>query len=226
MAGTYPPLPPRDDLLALLRAALSNAKDLLGDAQLLADAGSFPRALALAVLSWEELSKGQLCALATILPEITPEDFWERFRDHEGKLSRVHAFAAFMSSEPVGPVVEHATKVMGQSKSTADLKERGLYVDYRRGKILLPTQVGERAARKQIKTVREALAFADTAFSAASLDAMFAQADVLSGGLKNAMIAEPDATAAALQEALRGGSQADLQALVLRHATIPYHADQ
>jgi hypothetical protein len=43
VADTYPPLPAREDLMALLRAALSNAKDLLGDAQVLAKAASFPR---------------------------------------------------------------------------------------------------------------------------------------------------------------------------------------
>jgi AbiV family abortive infection protein len=221
MARTFPPLPPHDDLLALLQAALSNAKDLLGDAQVLADAGRFPRAFALATLAWEELSKGQLCALTVVMPEITAEDFWERFRDHEGKLSRVHMFASFMQAQPVGPVAEHAKKIMGQSKSTKELKERCLYMNYKRGKILLPSQVTERAARKQIKVVREALSFADVAFSARSLDDAFAQVNVLHGGLKNAMIANPDGTAAALQTALRGGTQEELQALVLKHAAIP-----
>ena len=71
-----------------------------------------------------------------------------------------------MQSEPVGPVAEHVRKVIGQSKSTEKLKERGLYVDYQlRGKILLPSQIGEKAARKQIKIVREALAFSDSALS-------------------------------------------------------------
>jgi AbiV family abortive infection protein len=96
VASTYPPLPSHNDLQLLMQAALVNAKDLLNDAQLLVDAGSFPRALALATLSWEELSKADLCALAIGLPEITPDYFWEHFRDHEGKLSRVHAFSSFL----------------------------------------------------------------------------------------------------------------------------------
>ncbi len=52
-----------------------------------------------------------------------------------------------------------------------------------------------------------------------------AQAAMLSGGLKNALIANPDATAAALQQAIRGGSQEALQALVLEHAAIPDDVD-
>jgi hypothetical protein len=86
-------------------------------------------------------------------------------------------------------VEEYAKRVKGQSKSTKDLKERGLYVDYRRGKILLPSQIGERAARKQIKIVREALAFADAAFSGEPIEEMFTQLNV--AGLKNAMVSQP-----------------------------------
>jgi len=125
MLGHVPPIPPRDDLLALFRAALSNGNDLLDDALVLADADRFPRAYALAVLAWEELSKAELCLMPLLLPEITPEDFWQRFRDHEGKLVRIYAFAAFMQAGPVGPVTEYVKKVMGLSRSTAKQKERG-----------------------------------------------------------------------------------------------------
>ena len=52
--------------------------------------------------------------LAVVLAEVTCEYFWERFGDHEGKLSLVRAFAAFRQSEPVGPVAGHSKKVMGQ----------------------------------------------------------------------------------------------------------------
>ena len=109
----------------LFRAALSNGNDLLDDALVLADADRFPRAYALAVLAWEELSKAELCLMPLLLPEITPEDFWQRFRDHEGKLVRIYAFAAFMQAGPVGPVTEYVKKVMGLSRSTAKQKERG-----------------------------------------------------------------------------------------------------
>ena len=220
MTSTYPPLPSSDELLGLIHAALANAKDLLNDSQLLADAGRFPRALALATLSWEELSKADLCALTMVLPEVTPDYFWQHFRDHEGKLARVHAFAAFIQPKPIGSVKDWAAKVKGLSKSTQNLKERSLYVDFRRGKILQPSQVTEKAARKQIKAVREALDFADRAFSGESVGIMFSQVNTISGPLKNSMVADPDATAAALQEAIRGGSQQKLQSLADEHANI------
>lgn len=219
MTEASPPVPPHSDLLGLFQAALANSKGLLRDAQLLADAASFPRAFALAILSWEELSKAHLCLLAALLDEMTPEDFWKGFRDHAGKLNRAHAFADFMQPAPLGPVAEHAKKVTARSKSTDKQKHRGLYVDYRGGKILLPSQIGEAAARKQIKLVREALAFADAAFSAGPLDDLIAQVRALTGsGLKNAIVADPDATAAAMQEALLGGSQANLQRLMAQYA--------
>jgi AbiV family abortive infection protein len=220
MAPTYPPLPSRDDLLQLMQEALANAKDLLNDAQLLFDASRFPRALALATLSWEELSKADLCALAMALPEVTPDYFWEHFRDHEGKLARVHAFAAFMQPKPIGPVEDWAERVKSLSKSTQGLKERSLYVDYRRRKILLPSQVTERAARKQIKAVREALDFADRAFSGEPITIMFTELNTIIGPLKNSVFIDPDATAAALQEAIRDGSQQKIQLLFNEHSAI------
>jgi len=220
MPVSYPPLPLGDDLRALFRAAFANAEDLLADAQLLLKSGRFPRAYGLATLSWEELSKGQLCLLAMVLPEITPEDFWERFRDHEGKLGRVHLFADFMHLSPIGPMAEHARKVMGEARSTQNQKLRGLYVEYRRGKILLPSQIGERAARNQIKTVKDALDFAAVAFAPGSLDEEIAQVGALLGGLQNAMVAEPDELAAAMQIAMHGGPQDRLQTLIYGHAAI------
>jgi AbiV family abortive infection protein len=217
-----PEIPPRDDLLALQRAALANAHDLLDDAQLLLDAGRWPRAYALATLAWEELSKAQLCVLAVIMAgDMTAEDFWAEYKTHEGKLGRVLMLADVMSSAPVGPVTEHASKIGGQARSAQKDKERGLYVDYRRGTVLLPSQVSERAARRRVTEVREALTAAEVMFSPASLAAGFEQLAAFYGPLKNAIITEPDAMAAALQVALHGGSQEALQALVLGHAAIP-----
>ena len=129
-----------------------------------------------------------------VLPEVTSDYFWENFRDHEGKLARVHAFAAFIQPKPIGSIEEWVDGFKALSKSTQNLKERSLYVDFRRGKILLPTQVTEKAARKQIKAVREALDFAERAFSGESVRMMFTQLN-------------PNATAAALQEAIRDGNQ-------------------
>lgn len=71
-----------------------------------------------------------------------------------------------MQAEPVGLVAEYVKRVMSQAKSDDKQKLRGLYVDYRRGKILLPSQISERMARRQIKLVREALSGSDRGFPA------------------------------------------------------------
>jgi AbiV family abortive infection protein len=223
--GSYPQIPPSEDLLALFRAAMSNAEDLLDDAQALADAGRFPRAFSLAILAWEELSKGQLCLLATVLDEITRQEFWDRFRDHESKLGRVHAIASIMRPEPIPPLAEHVKAIMGQSRSTNNLKFRGFYVDYRRGKILLPSQIGKAAARKKIKEVRDALAYANAAFSVDSLDESIAQTRALARDVKDAFHSDPDRMAAALQQAMHSGSQEDLEALILGITDIPRDID-
>src|SRR6202012_4798324 len=105
--------------------------------------------------------KADLCATAMVLPgTTTPDYFWKHFRDHEGKLARVHAFASFIQPKLIGTAEDRAKRARALSKSTQDLKERSLYVDCRRGRILLPSQVTEKSARKQIKAVREALDFA------------------------------------------------------------------
>ena len=115
---TYPPVPPRDDLLALFRAAMANAHDLLDDAQRLVDAGSHPRAHALATLALEEQSKGQMCVLAALLPEISPEHFWGDFRDHQSKLSMVHAYEVMTGSEPIESSGQWKTEAKGRSASS------------------------------------------------------------------------------------------------------------
>lgn len=212
MAQTYPPVPPRDDLLALFRAAMANAHDLLDDAQRLVDAGSHPRAHALATLALEEQSKGQMCVLAALLPEISPEHFWGDFRDHQSKLSMVHAYEVMTGSEPIESSGQWKTEAKGRSASSQAQKLRGLYVDYRKGGILLPSQIGERAARKQIKVARKVLTDVERASS--DLDEVFPMLTAVVGSIFHAAWAEPDATSAALHEAMRGGSLDALQELV------------
>jgi hypothetical protein len=158
------------------------------------------------------------------MPEITPDYFWENFTDHEGKLSRVHMLADFMQPKPVGSVAEHARKVAGKSRSTQKQKLRGLYVDYRKGKIQVPGQIGERAARNQIKQVGDALASVDMAFSVDNLDLLFQQFAALSGGLRNVITSKPDAVAAALQ-LLSGWFARGPAGTRLRPLTIPDDMD-
>jgi AbiV family abortive infection protein len=95
------PLPPRDDLVRLIQASAFNARDLLADARVLSDAGSSPRAHALATLAFEEVGKANLCILVIMPPGfISAAEFWDSWLSHSHKLrwarlaqSRPHAAA-------------------------------------------------------------------------------------------------------------------------------------
>ncbi len=200
------PIPPRDDLLALFQATKANAGDLISDAELLADVGRFPRAHALATLAHEEIGKAQLCLLAVMLTEITPEEFWDAFKSHTGKLIRVTGFGRMTSAEPIGPVAEYAKIVKGHSSSAHTRKLRGLYVDYKSRRVLLPSQVKEKEAKNQIRSAREALALTEWAFPLDHLDWAIGQMSGLIGALKEAA-KDQDALAGALQMALNGSHE-------------------
>jgi AbiV family abortive infection protein len=210
MVTNYPPIPSHDDLLAIARAAQANAEDLLGDAELLADHERYSRAYALATLAWEEVSKAYLCGWAICSTQMTPEKFWTDFRSHESKLADAHYDAEYLRPEPIGTVLEHYKKMIGGSRSTQNQKERALYVDYRRGKVLVPGQIGQRAAQAQIRSVRRVLAEAKR-FDARERVAAWA---LLSDAINELMDSQWDDFRAAFRVAQRDGDWEALIAMV------------
>jgi len=70
------------------------------------------------------------------------------------KLGRAHASAGFMHPEPVGPSLKYTKKVLEQSRSSANLKQRCLYVDYRRGQSLLPARLARRGRASRSRLPR------------------------------------------------------------------------
>lgn len=209
MAVTTPPLPPRDDLLALFRAALANARGLLDEAKILYGAQRWPRAHVLATLAHEELGKAHACLLAVMLPgDFTREEFWGTFEHHERKLRRVHGFAELMRPESLQSVEERARRVLDSSAAAHDLRLRGLFVGYRNGRILLPDTITEKAARNKVSQVHAALVFADAAFPVDGFDEMLNKLGSLVEPLRAATAADPDAVAVALREALQGRDEA------------------
>lgn len=215
MTHTCAPIPPRDDLLALFSATEENAFALITDAETLVEAGRFPRAHALATLALEELGKGHLCLLAVVWPEMPPEEFWDDFRDHKGKLARAYDFDAFRRPEPYGTMTQHESKKKKFSSSGQSRKLSGLYVDYRRGKILRPSQITERVAREHVKDVGHSLIFSYMRFSPGEslVDTLMA-----SKAKKEILDRQDAAFGARLAEALRqavlGGSKECLQELL------------
>lgn len=133
------PIPLLNDLAKLTQAALFNARDLLGDARKLADAGSWPRAHALAVLALEETGKAGICVQAMgPLNQRTPEEFWKAFKSHEEKLEIARGVLEVLIREPAGPVVETYERLHKASKSDHVRKMGGLYVNYENGRIAVP----------------------------------------------------------------------------------------
>jgi AbiV family abortive infection protein len=140
----------------LARAALSNATDLLSDARVLADAGRFPRAYALATLACEELGKQQQCLRAVWLP-CTGEGFWRGFTRHTAKLSHVQALTVFDSEEQISSPDIFNQRVRQQTRSAHQRKLRGLYVDYADGTTQLPGEIAEQETQQLIDRVQAAL---------------------------------------------------------------------
>ena len=148
-------LPPTSDLLALSSAAVLNSSALLTDAERLADAGSYPRAHALATLAEEELGKACLCFLAGMMRgSMMPKIFWQRFYSHEGKLAAVRGLSGLLEEVPIDALALYAKRILATSATSHDQKMHGLYVDYEDGIVRQPSDIGEQEARELITAVR------------------------------------------------------------------------
>jgi AbiV family abortive infection protein len=155
-------IPPAEDLLALFLAAVSNARGLLADADFLMDAGSAPRAHALAVFAAEELGKAKLCMIAFAVPGgADAKVFWDEFYTHETKLLRELGVQDLLLQEGVASMMEAISRLPSESQATHKRRVRGLFVDYRDGAILLPDEVSEQEARQVINDVRASLGVMD-----------------------------------------------------------------
>ena len=147
------PVPSKEDLLSLAEEALSNAETLLEDALLLAEAGHFPRAYALAALACEEVAKSDHCARAMWIL-CSPEWFWERFNSHHVKLDPVHTQAILASGEFIASERWFSSRVRDGSRSAHIRKLRGLYVDFRNGAIQTPEEIGQQEALDMIDAAK------------------------------------------------------------------------
>jgi AbiV family abortive infection protein len=156
-------VPPRDDLGRLAQASLRNAQDLLADARLLAGAGRFPTAHAVATLALEEAGKASLCILA-LLPAasvLDAEGFWHAWRDHASKLLWAASVLGVLIDEPDGPLSEVLARLTDESRAAHLRKLRGFYVDYssRDAAVLLPSAIGADEAEAVMSDVQAALEF-------------------------------------------------------------------
>jgi AbiV family abortive infection protein len=159
----------RTELLACACAATRNAHGLLGDAEVLARAGSAARAYSLAALAVEECGKAAALSALAVLPRSL------RARAPVGRLLEWHQLkqvgglliAAVTYDAPgVAPKLAamsaaQVTQILGTLNVPADeadrLKRRGLYVDMdRSGRIREPSEITEAEVSSQLARAQRA----------------------------------------------------------------------
>jgi AbiV family abortive infection protein len=142
-----------NEFFELYRSAHKNAVNLLKEAEILFEAGKYPRAYALAFTALEEISKSQLAAdVYTGL--ITHEEFQEHYRDHKLKIGRMAwatADAKRYLDAPDGDYVE-------VEKPTFADRMDAMYVSIKDQQVISPSDViGFEAARGIIHTGKVAV---------------------------------------------------------------------
>jgi AbiV family abortive infection protein len=153
-------IPRQPDLARITQAALFNARDLLADAWTLAQAGSWSRAHALAVLALEETGKAGVCIQSMPpLAQRTPREFWKAFNSHESKLELARGVLEFLIRDSAGPIVEMYERLAAVSKSDHVRRMGGLYVDYNNGRITLPAEITPTEAKTMMSDTQLVLDF-------------------------------------------------------------------
>lgn len=141
------------NFLTLYYSAHNNAVELLADAEILFESAKYPRAYALAFTGLEEIAKSQLAA-DVYTGFIEEAEFWDCYRDHRKKISRM-AWATEDARRyldaPDGDYIEV------EDPSFANRMD-AMYVKVAGGRIILPSDVIDRdAARGIIHTLKVAL---------------------------------------------------------------------
>lgn len=177
------PIPNLTDLILLSDGAIANARQRHDDAQVLVDASRWAAAHSFATLGMEEMGKAFVCGIAIVAPVVVTDGlpFWRMLRSHEGKLFVAHTLLALIEAERPAPSDDEFVEGV-VSAATLDnaAKFNSLYVDYRDGKVVLPSTVDEAGARLMVAQLGKLLDEAGVAFSAGNLrDLVTAEGDDL-----------------------------------------------
>jgi len=159
-----------EQLEDLMIAVYRNARSLADDAQILLDDGRYARAYAVAELGAEELGKllmlGNVAIFSALGESIDWARFWRRFYDHSPKASNIslldYMYGSKFSQWASGDLetikadeagLEEAAR---QAAIMAIAKNRALYVDWRKGKLLSPdSSIPKEWAEQMTKAVAE-----------------------------------------------------------------------
>jgi AbiV family abortive infection protein len=163
----------RQQLVACAAAAATNGRDLLDDAEHLADADRHPRAYSLAVLAVEEYGKAvSLLALAVMPENLRAQAPVRRLLECHPMKQVGGLLLAVLPLGETGPVASLAampltqlTQVLETTDAFAQdadrMKIRGLYVDLQRdARIRRPSEITEAEVSDEIGRVRQVAASA------------------------------------------------------------------
>ena len=158
-------------------AAAGNAQDLLRDAQLLAEAGSWARAYSLAALAIEEAGKAASLALLTVMPAALRAQApvgrmleWHQLKQLHGLLVgavsfRVPGFAARVAAMPAGELTQILSTLDAPAEQADRLKRYGLYVDVDRGgRVREPSQITQAEVHSVLARAGQAVSAVGEAF--------------------------------------------------------------
>jgi AbiV family abortive infection protein len=158
----------RRELVACAAAAAENARDLLGDAELLSDADRHPRAYSLAVLAVEEYGKAVSLLTLAVMPEnLRAQAPVRRMLECHPMKQVGGLLLAVLPPSELGPAASLAAMPLTQLTHVLDtmdafvqdadrLKLRGLYVDMQRNaRIRRPSEITEAEVSDEIGCVRQ-----------------------------------------------------------------------
>lgn len=118
-----------EDLKEGIRLCTQNVNQLLKDASILYETGSYGHAQALAILAMEEYAKKIVLIAQKTYPGRFDDQIGRSFWDHDFKLQL--ALDMLMKEFPDAPSGEEAAnKVMDTARKLSSLKQVSLYVDY------------------------------------------------------------------------------------------------
>lgn len=146
-----------DELYEGANLCLENSKNLVSLAKIAQKEKFYSYAASLAILSMEELAK--VGAIRSCFLGINPLDWWSMWQLFSGKNSHRHKLQLFNSNldwteENIDVMILNYNKHKGKAGSLKSVKERGLYVDFDKGKSrFIKPNIKEQESEKLIKSV-------------------------------------------------------------------------
>ena len=135
----------KEQLLSACEKSLSNAKDLIDDAELLFENKRFSRTLFLSLIASEEIGK-HMIFVSTYINFVTEQEinwkrFWKEITTHHEKLNLVNLVEELrFDTVSLDTVAASYIKTISHSKSMDKTKQKSLYMDFTKGYPHVPSE--------------------------------------------------------------------------------------